>query len=125
MACNRDFIVNAKHKIVIQEPTQTADAYGAFVTTWVTQSEVFAQILPLSGRELFLQQQNQSKVSAKFIIRYQSALKDTKDTVKKRILYDDRYYSISFIQNLDKDMKNEGTTYQMMYVEENGSSINN
>lgn len=124
MVCSRDFLSNAKHKITIQAPAQTADVYGAFVTTWGTQSTVFAQILPLSGRELFLQEQNQSKVSAKFIIRYQSALKDTKDTVKKRILFDGRYYSIKFIQNLAEDMKNEGRVYQMLYVEENGGSTN-
>ena len=58
------------------------------------------------------------------VIRYQSALKDTKETVKKRIFFDDRYYSINFIQNLSEDMKNEGTSYQMIYVEENGGSIN-
>lgn len=123
MACVRDFIRNAKHKITIQEVTQTSDSYGAFTTTWGTQSQVWAQIIPLSGRELFLQEQNQSKVSSKMVIRYQSALKDTKETVKKRIFYDDRYYSIKFIQNLAEDMKNEGTVYQMIYVEENGGSV--
>lgn len=124
MVCSREFIRNAKHKITIQEVSQTSDAYGAFTTNWVTQSQVFAQILPLSGRELFLQQQTQSKVSSKMVIRYQASLKDTKEMVKKRILFDDRYYSIKFIQNLSDDMKNEGTTYQMIYVEENGGSIN-
>ncbi len=123
MVCNREFIKNAKHRISIQEPVQTADTFGAFVTVWIEQSNVFAQILPLNGRELFLQQQLQSKSTSKMIIRYQSALKDTKETVKKRIYYDDRYYSINFIQNLSEDMKNEGKTYQVIYVEENGGNV--
>lgn len=113
----------ASHRIVIQSRSTVVDDYGAFTNTWVTQSTVWATIEPLSGREVFLQQQQQSKVKSKFTIRYQSALKDTATTGAYRISYDGRLFPIVYVRNLEEDFKNEGTQYQQLFVEENAPEV--
>lgn len=109
----------ATHRVVIQEISESGDDYGGFSNSWVTQSTVWAAIEPLNGREVFLQQQNQSRVKSKFIIRYQSALKNTATTGAYRVSYDGRIFPVVYLRNLEEDFKNEGKQYQELYVEEN------
>lgn len=113
----------ANHRVVIQQRSEVADELGAFTNTWVTQSTVWAAIEPLNGREVFLQQQQQSKVKSKFTIRYQSALKNTATTGAYRISYDGRIFPIVYVRNLAEDFKNEGTQYQQLFVEENAPEV--
>ena len=109
----------ATHRIVIEQRNSTPDNYGGFTTTWATQSTVWAAIEPLTGRELFLQQQKQSRVKSKITIRYQSGLKNTATTGALRVSYDNRIFPVVYMRNLSEDFKNEGKQYQELYVEEN------
>ena len=102
--------------------SNTADDYGGETVTWQTQSTVWAAIKPMSGREIVSQEQNESKVTSKFIIRYQSALKDTALTASYRISYDGRIFPIKYIINYDENMKDEGKQYQLLLCEENAAT---
>jgi len=117
MKCG-EFAGNAKHKITIQSRSEAGDAYGGSDTTWATQSTVWAAITPLSGREVYQQEQKQSRVSSKMVIRYQSALKNTVTTAKLRVSYDGRIFPVDYIRNLDSDMKSEGNVYQELFLTE-------
>lgn len=117
MKCG-EFASKANHRITIQSMSNTGDAYGGETVSWGTQSTVWAAIMPLSGREVYLQDQSQSRVSTKIIIRYQSALKNTQDTGEYRVSYDGRIFPIKYVRNLSSDMKNEGTQYQELFCEE-------
>lgn len=112
---------NATHRITIQERSEVIDDFGGQTLTWATQSTVWAAIEPLTGREVYLQEQNQSRVTSKMTIRYQSEIKATKDAGALRVSYDGRIFPVKYVRNLADDMKQEGTQYQQLFVEENGA----
>lgn len=122
MTC--DFNSIAKNRITIQSPTETVDAYGGRTTSFTTHSTVWAQITPVSGRELFNQGAVQSRLSHKVLIRYQASLKDIKSSSDYRISFDGRLFGVQGIRNLDADMKTEGRFFQELLCEENGADVN-
>lgn len=119
-----DFNSKARNRIVIQSPTETVDSYGARTVSFSTQSTVWAQIIPNSGREIFAQGAIQSRYTHKIIIRYQSALKNITSISDYRVSFDGRLFGIQAIKNLDADFKTEGKFFQELLCEENGSDIN-
>jgi len=50
-------------RVEIQQPTLAADGQGGRLTTWETLATVWAQVEPLSGRELLMAQAAQSQVT--------------------------------------------------------------
>ena len=119
-----EFNSKARNRIIIQSPTETVDAYGARTTTFATQSTVWAQIIPNSGREIFAQGAVQSRYTHKIIIRYQAALKNITAISDYRVSFDGRLFEVQSIKNLDADMKTEGRFFQELLCEENGSDTN-
>ena len=120
MKCG-EFLKYAKDRVVIQAPALSTDVYGGQTNTWTTSTTVYAWIKPLSTYERTSNLQLQSKATHKFIIRYQSALKDTKTVGAYRITFDSRVYSITGIKNYDATLKNYGTVYQEIQAEDNGA----
>jgi|AKVG01.1.fsa_nt_gi SPP1 family predicted phage head-tail adaptor len=122
MKCG-EFRAKASHFITIQERSTTSGDYGGVSVTWSDLSTAYAMIKPMSGREVFEQQQMQSRVKTKMIIRYQSALKDTADTAAYRVSCDGRIFPIEYVTNLSDDMKNEGKAFQVLYCSENAPEV--
>jgi len=122
MSC--DFNSKARNRITIQSPSDSGDSYGGRTASFSTQSTVWAQITPVSSREMFGQGAIQSKVTHKILIRYQAALKDVKTSSDYRISFDGRFFGVLGIRNLDADMKTEGRFFQELLCEENGADIN-
>jgi len=120
-----NFAKEADNRIVIQVRSESSTDYGGQSGSWSAENTVWAVInssgSSIFGREVFIQGQNQSRVSHKFIIRYISAYKDTAETAKRRISFDDRIFNIRNIRNLDDTLKKEGTAYQEIWAEENGA----
>lgn len=119
----KNFISMAKDRIVVQSQSQTTDDYGGAAVTWSTVGTYWAYIEPLSAREVFESEQNQSKVTHKMYIRYQSALKDTKVTGSYRVSFDGRVFAIDGIKNLREDFKGYGRDFQELRVLDNGPEI--
>lgn len=118
MKCG-DFRRKAKNRVTIQKMNNTADDYGGEAVTWETQTSVWAIIEPMSGREIYAQDMNQSQVRHKVIIRYQSALKDTAITGSYRIVYENRVFPVLYVRNMDESLKLEGKRFQVFACEEN------
>lgn len=118
MKCG-DWRKDAKHRVVIQEKSLADDDYGGSAVTWNTISTVWAAIYPVNGREVYLQDQRQSKVNSKIVIRYISSIKKTSVAGACRVTFDGRTMPIVYIRNLDNDMKNEGKVFQELFVTEN------
>ena len=118
MTCG-DWRKKASHRVTVQSKTLVRDNYGGSSVTWSDVGTYWASIEPLSGREIYMQDQHQSKVNSKMTIRYQSALKDTATTGGYRIQFDGRLFPIVYVRNLSDDMKNEGKTFQQLFVTEN------
>jgi SPP1 family predicted phage head-tail adaptor len=90
-------------RITLKSATGTCDAMGQPVITWTTVATVWAQVEPLTGRELEASQGTSSEVSIKIIMRYYSGLLPS-----WRITHGTKTYQILAVLNLcsgKKDLK--------------------
>lgn len=81
-----------RHRIVIQEPVETQDqTNGAVNILWQDLATVWAEIVPLSARDLIAAQAEASKVTTRISIRYNNYINS-----KMRIYHasKDKYYNI-------------------------------
>jgi SPP1 family predicted phage head-tail adaptor len=79
-------------KITIERATQTQDEFGSFIPSWSTWKIIYANIIPVSGREVFNSSRQNVIKSSRFFIYYLEGL-----TEKDRILYNGDIYDISYI----------------------------
>jgi len=89
-----------RHRLTLQSKTESRDSYGASIIGWTTQRTVWGAIEPLSGRELFSQQQSQPEAQVKILIRYTESIDTT-----WRISHGGKYYDIVAVINHDESNK--------------------
>lgn len=61
-------------RVDIQQPVRTPDRAGGVTQHWSTMTTVWAEVLPISGKEVFEQMKLQSKISHKITIRYRAGV---------------------------------------------------
>lgn len=66
------------YRITLQSRSTSQDASGGQILTWTDVAPVWANIDPLSGRELLAAQAVQSTMSHRITIRYQKQFADPK-----------------------------------------------
>lgn len=66
-----------RHRVEIQEPSDSRDAHGGITRTWNTVATRWARIEPLSGRELFQAQQVEARTRVRITMRPYAALTET------------------------------------------------
>ena len=75
--------------IAIQRRIDSKDDYGGPVYTWEDLANVWADIIPLSGRELIAAQAAKSEITTRFVIRYRDDVTPT-----MRIVFGGANYNI-------------------------------
>lgn len=85
-----------RHRITLEQPSETQDKYGEVLTSWTTLATVYARKEDLTGRELFQAQQVNASVSTRFTIRHRPGL-----TAKLRVNHGGTIYNIESIQDPD------------------------
>lgn len=83
-----------RHRVTFQSRSAVTDTFGAQTDTWKNVTTVWADISPLSGRELMAAQAINVEISHKVEIRYQSLFAGPKAVAAMRILYGDRIFNI-------------------------------
>ena len=79
-----------RHQVIIQRPDYTQDPVtGEMTPSWIEVAKTWASVEPLSTREFVAAAANQSKVSARIVIRYRIGIDAT-----MRILHRDKIYNI-------------------------------
>ena len=78
-----------RYRIKIQSPSDETDIYANPKDEWTVFKEVWADIVPVSGREYFAAQQAMSETQLKIYIRYLEGI-----TQKMRIMHGDVAYEI-------------------------------
>ena len=78
-----------KHRIVIEQQTQTKNAIDEIILTWSTFCTVWAAIEPATGQTYYAANQLESKVDGRVRIRYRDDLDPT-----MRIKFGDRILNI-------------------------------
>ncbi len=83
-----------RHRVTPQEFVVEQDSDGAVIETWVNpfNHDVWADIQPLSGKELLASQSFQSEVTARIIVRYKAEY-----NAKMRILHKNKIYNIKAV----------------------------
>lgn len=86
--------------IILQSPAGTRDAIGERVTTWTNVATVWAEISPISVRDLIAAGQTQSEVTHRVRIRYESTISAIDSSW--RVLYGARIFVISGVRNINE-----------------------
>lgn len=86
-----------RHRITIQQPTNTAGSMGQVTTTWSDLATVWASVEPLSGSERWRAQQVQPGVSHKVTLRYLAGV-----TPAMRVQHGTRYLNIDSVLNTEE-----------------------
>lgn len=84
-------------RIVIERATETRDAIGGVTRTWATLTTVWAQEIPLPGKEMFQAGRETIVRVSRFIIRYVSGV-----TAKDRLNYDGKIWNITAVAELGR-----------------------
>jgi SPP1 family predicted phage head-tail adaptor len=92
----RNRIGSLRQRVTIQTITKTPDGLGGWVHSWGELATVWADLFPLSGREIYAQGQVLSPVTHKCIIRFRDDV-----TTKHRISYGGQAYNIRAALNLN------------------------
>lgn len=99
-----------RHRVELQRAEDGIDGYGEQTPTWRTLATVWAAIEPLTGREYFLANQNNSEVSGRITLR---ALPDFRLTPKDRVRYGTRLFDIQSVIERDE----RSTEWELMVIE--------
>ncbi|WP_446898840.1 phage head closure protein [Clostridium sp. LBM24168] len=102
-----------KHKITFQKLTTTTNDNGFEVEVWEDYSTVWTAVSNLIGREYFAAAAVQAEKTVKFTIRYLQGITDD-----MRILFEDKQYSITFIDNIK--YRNKYIEIKALEVENSG-----
>lgn len=89
-----------RHKVTIEEPTQTTDSVGEPIITWLTYASRSAKISYSGSREVYRFQQYISETDSVFTFRYDGKTKNI--TTKMRLSYNSRVYNIKGIVNYNE-----------------------
>ena len=89
-------IGHMRHQIELQKPTNTRAAGGGITDAYTTLVNLWAAIEPKRGNESLQQGQVKEQTTHLFTIRYRKDI-----GTNFRILYDEDYYNIRYIKNVD------------------------
>lgn len=85
-----------RHRLTIQEPTETKNAYGELITSWSTYETVWGSVEPLRGRELWAAREKEARIDVRIRIRYLADI-----TAKMRIIFGSHIYQIESIIDVE------------------------
>lgn len=91
-----------KKRVQVQQRSTALDTFGGQLPAWVTIAVVWADIEPLSGRELFAAQAVNPEVSHAITVRYQPIFAEPKTVAAYRILYNGRIFNIHAAENQEE-----------------------
>ena len=85
------------HQVYLQAPAKTYDAEGQEVITWTTVATVWAEVVPLTGKEYFAAKAVNSELTHRVTIRYRRNVKTT-----WRVLYGTRVLEIMSVADVEE-----------------------
>jgi len=97
MGCSQVGVHQLRHRITIQNRTQSSDGMGGVTESWSTFATVWASIDPMKAGEVFWARHIESRVTHKVMIRYLNGL-----TTSMRFTFGGRTFQIKGIRNLEE-----------------------
>ncbi len=81
-------IGDLRHRVTIQQVTETRTASGAVQDAWADVATVWAAVEPLSGREFWAAQQVNAEVTTRVRMRYRPGVMPTMRVMRGTHTYD-------------------------------------
>lgn len=78
-----------RYRITLQQPANTTDDYGNIIDEWRDLATVWADIVPVSGREYFTADREKSETQYKIYMRYIDGI-----SAKMRVIHNSIEYEI-------------------------------
>ena len=82
------------HRLALQRATTVVDGLGAPVRSWVPVKTVWANIAPISARQLVNAQRMSAEITHQITLRYQALFSDLRDLPNFRGLHGGRIFKI-------------------------------
>ena len=89
-------------RLRLQSRSASQDSFGGQNLVWSDVATVWAEIRPITGRELENARRIASEVSHQILVRYQPLLADSKVVAGYRALYKGRIFNIHASMNEDE-----------------------
>lgn len=86
-----------RHRVTIQTPPTTRDAYGGFTGDWTDVKEVWAAIWPTSAKEQLQGGQQTMTITHRVRMRYHTGI-----TSAMRLKYGTRFFNVVSIVNWEE-----------------------
>jgi SPP1 family predicted phage head-tail adaptor len=86
-----------RHRVTLQGPSRTTDGQGGYTSTMTDIGTFWASIEPTSGFEKFQAGQNETPITHKIMMRY-----DSRITTAKRLLFGSRVFQIKECLNVEE-----------------------
>ncbi len=86
-----------RHRVTIEAPALLTDAGGGASETWMPIAEVFAEIVPASGREVVTADRISAEASHRITLRFRADVGPT-----ARIRFGTRAFDILSVRNLNE-----------------------
>lgn len=86
-----------RHRVTIQEETDTEDEQGGYTSAWSTLCKLWAQIEPLTASEQFYRGGLQAGVTHRVTLRYRDDIGPT-----NRVVFNSRTFNIRGVRNIDE-----------------------
>jgi SPP1 family predicted phage head-tail adaptor len=83
-----------RHRLTLQAEVMTPDGAGGYVRTWNDVANIWAEIIPFSGRERFFSGKIQAETTHRILLRYRSDI-----TAAHRLMFENRIFNIRAIMN--------------------------
>jgi len=88
-----------RKQVAIQAEQSTPDGAGGYALAWTTIATVWADIAPVSGREIYTAGHLEGHITHKVTLRWRADLSITSDM---RLLYNSRSFNIQAVINQDE-----------------------
>jgi SPP1 family predicted phage head-tail adaptor len=83
-----------RQRLTLQEEIEIPDGAGGFTRSWQDIADLWAEIIPFTGREKLFAGQLQSQISHRILLRYRSGI-----TAGQRLVFENRAFNIRYLFN--------------------------
>jgi SPP1 family predicted phage head-tail adaptor len=103
-----------RQRVSLQAEQRTSDTAGGYALAWTTLATVWANIKPITGKEVLAAGRLETRITHKITVRWRKDLTITPDM---RALVHDRVFSIRAVIN-----ENESNRWATLLVEEGAAA---
>lgn len=100
-----------RQRLTLQQEIQLTDGAGGYTRSWKEIADLWAEVIPLSGREKLVAGKLESKLSHKIVTRYRSDVSPA-----HRLVFENRAFNIRYVLDVTEDK-----TLLELLVEEGGA----